>query len=106
MFDWILRRRRLPQFESDLDREIQSHLDEEAEELRDRGTPEDEARWAARRAFGNVTRTKEEVKRMWGIANFAAFWADLVYGARMLRRSPAFTLGAIVCLAIGIGAST
>jgi hypothetical protein len=46
----------------DLEREIRTHLDLEAEERVADGMSEMEARYAARRAFGNVTRTQEDVR--------------------------------------------
>src|SRR5688572_23912707 len=46
--------------EDDLDRELRDHLELEAEEQQEAGLPPDEARNAARRAFGNVRLVKEE----------------------------------------------
>jgi putative ABC transport system permease protein len=58
---WRSRRSR----EQDLDREIQAHLDLEAEEYATPGTEASAARHAARRAFGNVALVKEDVRAVW-----------------------------------------
>ena len=62
---------------SDFAAEIQSHLEMEVERLREQGMSEDEARMAARRAFGNVTRAQERFveARRWQ-------WLDHVWRAR------------------------
>ena len=52
--------------EAELREEIQFHLDEDAEELQERGLTEDDARWAARREFGNVARVQEFARGEWG----------------------------------------
>ena len=50
----------------DFEDEIRSHLELEAEDRRQDGASSDEARYAARRAFGNVATTKEDVRAAWG----------------------------------------
>ena len=50
--------------DDDLAREVRSHLDEEAEEQIEHGVPPEEAPYAARRAFGNVTRIEERTRAM------------------------------------------
>jgi hypothetical protein len=69
---WQIRKR-----DADLARELQSDLELEEEEQRERGLSAEEARSAARRAFGNATLIKEQTHEAWGWALFERFVQDL-----------------------------
>src|SRR5437870_784698 len=70
------------------------------------GMPPAEARKEAERRFGGVARIQEQSYELRSAGWIESFVQDVVYGSRLLRRTPGFTLAAVLTLALGIGAST
>jgi macrolide transport system ATP-binding/permease protein len=91
--------------ENDLDEELRSHLEMAVEANLSKGMSAEDARREALRSFGGVEQTKELYRDQRGLPVIETTLQDLRFGLRILRRDAGFSMLAMLCLTLGIGAN-
>jgi len=89
-------------FDKDLEEEMQFHLDQSKQEHQAKGLPENEAKQAAKRAFGNQTSLHERTWQATGYAPIERIAQDLKYAARSCKRNPGFSFSVVLLLGLAI----
>jgi predicted permease len=104
--NWIPKVFRRRALYDDLSEEIQLHIEERAEQLMRQGMSAEKAAREARKAFGNRTVIEERSREVWQWPLLESIWSDVRFASRQMRRSPGFTITAILTLALAIGANS
>jgi predicted permease len=91
---------------SELQEEIDAHLQMAIADRVARGETEETARQTAAREFGNIPLVQDVTRDMWGRAWLEQLGRDLRYALRQLRKSPGFTITATAMLAVAICANS
>lgn len=99
LFSWSGRRRA----EQDVQRELDLHLELEAQQNIEQGMSPEDATRAARAALGNVPLIREDVRAVWCWRGLDTLIRSLAHMLRALRRTPGFGLATVGVLALGIG---
>ena len=104
--NWFQRLSKTGRMEKELDAELRFHFESQVADKIRGGLAEAEARRATRVEFGGIEQIKEDCRESRGTLWLESILQDLRFGARILTKSPGFSVTAIVVLALGIGVST
>jgi macrolide transport system ATP-binding/permease protein len=92
--------------DEDFDEELRAHLEMLTDDNRRRGMPPDAAARAARITLGALTQLKEQYRERSSLPWIESLWQDARYALRIFGNNRAFTILAVVTIAIGIGVNT
>src|ERR1700722_8849131 len=104
--NWFQRLSKTGRMEKELDAELRFHFETQVADKIQAGSSEAEARRATRLEFGGLDQIKEDCRESRGTLWLVSILQDLRFGARLLARTPGFSVTATPVLALGIGVST